>query len=585
MNIQTVWSGVAAPSAVFSASIFSAILNVFLVSSPAIAVETFEIETLEIQANEGELNASLPNTSLMINPSDRLQEQAVANIQTSSIVIDSSSVVLNEPAFDESITRSEDSSTLQAQALSSLTSVNQLSDVQPTDWAYQALQSLVERYGCVVGYPDRTYRGNTALTRYEFAAGVNACLDRISELLSLSVSDLVTRDDLAVLQRLQEEFANELAILRGRVDSLEARVAELEANQFSTTTQLQGETIFAIGVPITEDDQFNDQTIAGYRARLNFNTSFTGEDLLRARTQAVHFNNYEGFGGSVGATTWKLGTIDGDENFFLDQLIYFFPVAEQLRVTLGARGVGASDFVTSTVSPFDSDLNAVLGFGFPPSYYFIPGGVGAGGSIQLAENLAFDFGYGASNESAPDPSAGRGLFNGDYGIVTQLTFLSDAVDAFLLYGNGYQRAGFFTDLGVEGGPAVANSYGGYLNFKFGSFEVGGGVTYVPIRQIRVGDYDVWSYQAGFVIRDFGIEGSDFGIQGGVAPYASSVPIAAVSPDGAINQANSVIVQGFYNIRIRDNIRIVPSAAWISAPNNDRDNDGTVVGLVKTAFTF
>ncbi|OWY66980.1 hypothetical protein B7486_33615 [cyanobacterium TDX16] len=50
--------------------------------------------------------------------------------------------------------------------LAQVTSVSQLSDVQPTDWAFQALQSLVERYGCIAGYPDGTYRGNRALTRY-----------------------------------------------------------------------------------------------------------------------------------------------------------------------------------------------------------------------------------------------------------------------------------------------------------------------------------------------------------------------------------------------------------------------------------
>ena len=36
-------------------------------------------------------------------------------------------------------------------AMDQVTSVSQLSDVQPTDWAFQALQSLVERYGCIAG--------------------------------------------------------------------------------------------------------------------------------------------------------------------------------------------------------------------------------------------------------------------------------------------------------------------------------------------------------------------------------------------------------------------------------------------------
>ncbi|MEH2267919.1 MAG: S-layer homology domain-containing protein, partial [Nostoc sp.] len=44
--------------------------------------------------------------------------------------------------------------------MSQVTSVSQLSDVQPTDWAFQALQSLVERYGCIAGYPNGSFQGN-----------------------------------------------------------------------------------------------------------------------------------------------------------------------------------------------------------------------------------------------------------------------------------------------------------------------------------------------------------------------------------------------------------------------------------------
>ncbi len=122
-----------------------------------------------------------------------------------------------------------------------VTSVTQLTDVQPTDWAFEALRSLIERYGVIAGYPDGTFRGNRAMTRYEFAAALNAALERINELIAVGTAEQVSRDDLATLQRLQEEFAAELATLRGRVDGLEARTAELEANQFSTTTKLSGQ--------------------------------------------------------------------------------------------------------------------------------------------------------------------------------------------------------------------------------------------------------------------------------------------------------------------------------------------------------
>jgi len=106
--------------------------------------------------------------------------------------------------------------------LGQLRSVSQLSDVKPTDWAYQAVRSLVERYNCVAGYPDGTFRGGRAMTRYEAAALVNACMDTVNDLIAAATADLVTKEDLAVLQRLQEEFQAELATLRGRVDSLEA---------------------------------------------------------------------------------------------------------------------------------------------------------------------------------------------------------------------------------------------------------------------------------------------------------------------------------------------------------------------------
>jgi len=52
-----------------------------------------------------------------------------------------------------------------------VTSVTQFSDVRPTDWAYQALTNLIERYGCVAGYPDATFMGSRVISRY----GVKRC--------------------------------------------------------------------------------------------------------------------------------------------------------------------------------------------------------------------------------------------------------------------------------------------------------------------------------------------------------------------------------------------------------------------------
>jgi Carbohydrate-selective porin, OprB family/S-layer homology domain len=447
--------------------------------------------------------------------------------------------------------------------------IDRLSDVRPTDWAYQALQSLVEKYACIVGYPNLTYQGNRALTRYEFAAGLNACLDRISDLIAASTADLATKEDLATLQRLQEEFAAELATLRGRVDSLEARTAELEANQFSTTTKLRGQSIFLVGVPIDEDDAFDDEPIAGYRVRLNFDTSFTGDDLLRARLQSRDIDTFTGFGG----VNWKIGSSTGD-GVVLTKLYYTFPVGDSIDITIAANDFTNTDWVPSTISPMDNDAQATFtNFGNPSPYRFIPGGAGAGATVQLAENLAFTVSYAAAEAERSAP--GAGLFNGDYGALAQLTYLSDFLDAALLYANAYRGTGFTN---AFAGPAVANTYGALFNFKFGKFQIGGNAAYVPVIALGTGSYDIWTYQGSIAVMDLGGKGNMLGLLAGVAPYDSDV-FAGADDD------NSFVGELFYRLKLNDNISVTPGLIYIDNPGNTSANDATFVGAIRTTFSF
>jgi hypothetical protein len=160
---------------------------------------------------------------------------------------------------------------------------------------------LVERYGCIAGYPDGTFRGNRAATRYELAAALNACLDQISDRFA-------TKEDLATVKALQEEFKAELATLKGRVDGLEARTKTLEAQQFSTTTKLSGLAVFTaqygdtIGSKAFVNSVPGGSNLTGSRAtalaavQLSFNTSFSGSDLLQ--TTLFVGNNGQDLGSS-----------------------------------------------------------------------------------------------------------------------------------------------------------------------------------------------------------------------------------------------------------------------------------------------
>ncbi len=228
------------------------------------------------------------------------------------------------------------------QSQNQVTSVAQFSDVQPTDWAYQALSNLVERYGCVAGYPEGTFKGKQALSRFEAAALLNACLDRVTE---------VTDE----LSRLQKEFSKELAVLKGRVSGLEAKVGKLEATQFSTTTKLQGDTYWTLGglgfggnnngtntSNGTNSSSQNSMAAGGttfnYDLRLALNTSFTGKDLLFTRLRAGNFATTNAFNG----TPYTLSRLDispgstvANNILFIDRLYYRFPASKELTFVVG----------------------------------------------------------------------------------------------------------------------------------------------------------------------------------------------------------------------------------------------------------
>ena len=144
----------------------------------------------------------------------------------------STTLLLSTSAFAQELIEFHDD-------IGQVTNVNQLRDVSPTDWAYEALRGLVDRYGCITGFPNQIYGGSNALSRYEFAACLNSCLEQISRLIESSGA--VASQDIESLKRLMQEFETELATIGLRVDELENRTAFLEDNQFSVTTKLRGE--------------------------------------------------------------------------------------------------------------------------------------------------------------------------------------------------------------------------------------------------------------------------------------------------------------------------------------------------------
>lgn len=477
----------------------------------------------------------------------------------------------------------------QKELISQVTSVSQLSDVQPTDWAFQALQSLVERYGCIAGYPNGTYRGNRAMTRYEFAAGLNACLDRVNELIATATADSLTKQDLATLQKLREDFSTELATLRGRVDALEARASELEANQFSTTTKLQGQVVAVVSDVLSGDNVdgpiTDKNTTLGARARVEFVTSFTGQDTLFTRLQS---NNIQTPDINTPEGNLFFQGLDGTNNVSLDALWYKFPLGKNTQV-IAIANAGAADDLTSTVNLFDGDggFGALSSFGTRNPIYAQISGAGLGVNHQFGKNLTLSLGYLSS--TANDPSSKNGLFDGPYGALAQLTIKpSDRISLGLTYINSYKQPlltgsnlATFTDVNEA---FSSNSYGVQASIGISDkFVLGGwaGYTNSQVLTGTKGDVDIWNYAVTLGFPDLGKKGNLAGVILGMEPRVTSSSFAGVPED----QDTSYHIEAFYQYKVSDNITITPGVIWLTAADHNDNNDGVVIGALRTTFSF
>lgn len=496
-----------------------------------------------------------------------------------------------------------------------VTSVSQLSDVRPTDWAFTALQSLIERYGCIAGYPDRTFRGKQATSRYEFAAGLNACLDKINEIISAGLADKVSKDDLATLRKLQEEFAAELVTLRGRVNALDAKVVNLEAQQFSTTTKLDGQVIVAVSASGSgTDDLFipignlsgnsgKANTTVINRVRLNLNTSFTGEDLLLTRLEVGNggasvsnsldaansvFRGFTGFKNSSVADYSEVGN-----NFIQGRLRYDFPIGRDIRASVGPV-IALNDHLDKNSFANDESVDFSTRL-FINNPLILPVNDGAGAAIAWNINggaFSLRAGYVAANASSPTVNAGapngtinQGLFGDSYQGTFEFEFApknGEDEKPFALrlqYTRAsvnnldYNTGGLNLEWAFNKAIAIFGRYG------FGNISNRGTAitTALPtyINAGTTGDSlspQTWS--VGFAFPDLFKEGA-------MAAIAVGQPLI----ESKVGNATQTNVELFYRFPISSNISITPDLQFIFNPNNNSGNSTITVGTLRTVFTF
>ncbi|MGI0485774.1 iron uptake porin [Pantanalinema rosaneae CENA516] len=479
-------------------------------------------------------------------------------------------------------------------AMDQVTSVSQLTDVQPTDWAFSALQSLVERYGCIAGYPDRRFRGNQAITRDEFAAGLNACLDRVSATIASATDPLVGKADLLTLQRLQEEFSGELGVLRGRVDALTARTATLENQQFSRTATLGGRSIFALsgaagGEPPGRGET---NTTFNYLTQLQIASSFTGRDILRVGLSSANAAN-GGFANPDALNTrMALLSFQGDLNnqVYLDSLEYRFAVSDRLVVIVQPEGFGLSNVLSPNSILADAGQGTISRFAeFSPLLRIGNLDAGVGFDWLISDRWRLQFGYGTRDANQPN----QGVFGDHHAFGTQLLYKpSSAFMAGFHYINAYSsdaRLDTFTgsnNADISGGfneQATIHAIGTSMQWRLSPKVILGAWGGLVVADSRESDAATLAstYLVSLGLRD------PFGRQGDLWGFVLGQPLKLHIGYliERFDEATSLHLETFYRWRVNDNISITPGIFVVTHPGHISDNNTIVIGTLRTTFSF
>jgi hypothetical protein len=506
-----------------------------------------------------------------------------------------------------------------------VTAVSQLTDVKPTDWAFQAVRSLVERYGCLGGYGDLTFRGQRSLTRDEFAAGLAACLDKIQDVLTASTQDLATPTELEAVKKLLEEFAPELAVVRGRLDVLEVRSQTLKTQVFSPSTKLFGQVVWGLQAHNSPDlrlagARFNDQSNQINQitnVQLSFYAAFRDRTLLFTGLQA-------GSGRSTAQSLTndlQLGyEADTGNTVQLSDLTLRQLVTPNFAIIAGPQGVnlvnvfrGANRIESIGHGPLSAfaQRNPILNLG---SGNGSRGNAGVGFDWQIGPRFSWQGVYFANRPNDPGNGGLFGRENSGTTLGTQFTLTPvDPLDIAIHYAHSYSPSGFLgTGIGDDQvalpsavspfvrAPIQTNAIGGTISWRISpQLTVGGwlGYTHSVLKGFS-GSVETLNWMAFLNLPDLLGPGNLAGLYLGQPPRIlhSDLPLGRNVPDFLNRGDRTTAAPGdqpgrtthlelFYRYRINDNLSLTPGLIVIFQPNHNPNNAPMTLGILRTTFTF
>ncbi|HBE18800.1 MAG TPA: S-layer protein [Cyanobacteria bacterium UBA11149] len=477
---------------------------------------------------------------------------------------------------------------LPGESMDRVTSVSKLADIQPTDWAFPALESLAQKYGCLVEYPARFFEGNQKISRYEFGAMLLSCQD--------SFFNLVTEDDLHTWQRLQAEFATELDALKVRVNSLYTRLNQVKANKFSPTLLMGGQVIFGLAFAEGGKPPGKGETniVLTHQTQLTTVSSLTGKDRLQFSLATGNFNNL-GFANLNSLNTY-MGLLNYQtglaNNIILNSLEYRFPIFRDRAVfTIKPVGFSLSDILTANTPYFDSGRGAISRFAAANPVFQI-GSLESGLGVDwLMNNQArLQVAYGTQNSANPL----GGFLGGNrsaLGIQLLLKPNPNLVTGFA-YINAYTRDGRLDTLtgsfnadtsGTFLEPAQIHALSATLQWRLSphtTLGTWGGLIYS--NSLESGAFAISATS----LVSLGIE-DPFGREGDFLSFLIGIPpkLLIGSQIERFDEGTALHIETFYRFRINDYISITPGFFIVTDPGHIPSNNPIFVGTIRTTFRF
>ena len=527
----------------------------------------------------------------------------------------------------------------------------QASEIKPSDWAYQTLQALGTKYSC-----SSTPTGNKILSREEFATSLNGCVQSIEQLVArrkprraikkkryvpapemvappeaapevvspppepapivappepqVEQEEVVSQQDLDRLKSLVQSFSAELQGVDARLQAVDDKLTALRAQSFSTTTKLNGEAIFTIsgyggrGNGIGTNGSTGN--IFGDRVRLNFDTSFTGKDLLRTRLESRNITNFNA--GVTGSNMTRLGYDGGDvvggtfsNSTAVSVLKYNFPISANTKILTEVVGTEFNDEYYNFNPVLESSGNgAVSRFGrFNPIYRLANNGAQIGIDQKFSNELGLVLAYAAPNvNSAANTAQGTGIFNGSNAFFGQLRITpTEALNLGLVYAHSYHTNGANLS-GGTGSTAADNPFGGIATsanhysflatYKLSpGFVLSGwaGFTEAARENAAGGNASMSNYAVSLAFPDFGQKGNALAFVVGIPPKLNTRTGTGLGTAVAANPDTSYHIEALYRVKLSDNLSITPGLILITNPEHNAINPTEYVGTVRSTFRF